>query len=174
MASPQTHGIITLFIWGILSVFGLVIKVTPWEFVSILFFGIGIDLDHLVSWSYLRDVPSRIKRGGGMPAKEAMISTCWLHLWPGLVLACLWVIISCCFDSSFRVYLPFVFWLVHLAVDYFEKNPSNPHLSFWYPFSQKKTFTKNGYPVKSPAEFIINSAIWMLIALVFLGIMIFK
>lgn len=178
MAAPQTHGLASIsiiFVFILLAVLGLAAKITFWEFISALFFGVGIDfLDHF-SLSYLKDIPARVKRGRGMPAKDVKILVPWLHLWPGLILVGIWTILFRILTPSFRIYLPFIFWVIHIVVDRFQKNLNyDPHRSFWYPFSKKTYIPKHGYPIKPASEFIIDSALWMAIAFVLLGLLILK
>ena len=180
MASPQTHGLISvslLSVFLVLAAAGLM-KLTLWEFTNALLWGVFIDLDHMVSKRYIRDlIPRILKRGGGMPAKNIELIS-WLHLWPGLILVIVWgVFFNLVFRNSplyLPFYFPFLFWSVHVIVDRFQKNPTYmPHKSFWWPFSKRTFIPKKGYPVKPPAEFIINSAIWMLIAFILLALLLF-
>ena len=150
-------------------------KITFWEYFSVFLWGVAIDFDHFLSWSYVKDLPARIKRGGGMPARDVKIPISWLHLWPGFVLVWLWGFAFHYFVSSFRLYIPFVFWLLHVVTDYFQKNLDyNPHRSPLYPFHKKTWVPKFGYPIKSPSEFILGDHIWMVISFILLGILILR
>ena len=177
MASPQTHGLFTVSILAVfllLSILGLAGEITLWEYFSAILWGVFIDLEHFFYWSYLKDLPSRIKRGGGMPSKQAQGKKAWLHMWPGLL-----VVIAFGFffhlvvASSFRWYFPLIFWAIHVLLDYFQNSPS---YSFFYPYHTREELRppKRSYPVKPPWEFMLSSAIWMIICFVLLGLLIFK
>jgi len=179
MAAPQTHGLVSfaiLAVFLLLAALGLTTGITFWEFVSTIIWGVLFDFcDHFTSWSYLKDIPARIKRGGGMPAKDVKIPISWMHLWPGFCLVWVWGFGFNFFDSSFRCYLPFIFWATHVVIDRFQKNLDyDPHRSFWYPIIKKTYIPKQGYPIKPPAEFIISSGIWMIISFLLLGLYLYR
>ncbi len=179
MASPQTHGAISLAIFGIfilLSALGLANKITFWEYVSAIIWGIFIDFDHFLNWKYVKDLLKRIKRGGGMPGEQIEQFVSWLHVFPGLVLVWVWGIAFHWFVPSFRIWFPFLFWAIHMTVDFLQKDPTGkfPHFSLLYPFDKKKYMPKHGYPVKPPWEFILDSFVLLLVALVLLGLLILK
>ena len=171
MAAPQTHGLITVILLGII---GWVSKISNWEFFSAILFGVGIDFfDHIWSKSYVKDILRRIREGGA-PADDVKIPISWLHLWPGFVLAWGWGTVFYFLDFDFAIYFPFLFWLAHVSVDKFQKDSKFPHRSFFYPLNRKKIIPKIGYPVKPVIEFVIGSLIWMAICFVLLGLLILK
>lgn len=177
MASPQTHGLFTVSILGIfliLSVFGLAGLISPLEYFSAILWGVFIDLEHFFHGSYLKDLPNRIKRGGGMVSKEAQGKKAWLHMWPGLLVVIIYGFFFCwVINPSFRWYFPLIFWAIHVLLDYFQNSPS---YSFFYPYPTKEELPppKWNYPVKPPWEFMLSGAIWMVICFVLLGLLIFK
>lgn len=181
--SPQSHGVVSLAIFGILillSALGLMGKISRAEYLSGIFWIIFVDIDHFIfkkGWKYFKDIPDRIfKRGGGGPADEVGHFPSWFHLWPGFILVWLWGFFFFLFiDSSFRFWFPFIFWLIHRTIDRFQKSDGRyPHYSFFYPLIKKLYYRKNGYPVKPPSEFIIDSTILLFVVLVLLGLLILK
>lgn len=171
MASPQTHGLITLLILFVFSLFG---KITSWEYLTAIFWGILIDIDHFTSLSYIKDLKRRIKEKGGLPANNVKFSREWLHKWPGLLAAFGCGATLSLIMNDFRFYLPVIVLITHLIVDYFQGIPYHLRQSFWYPFRKTATVPSEKflYPVKPPREFIITSGLWMLASLILLGILI--
>lgn len=177
MASPQTHGLFTVSILIVflgLSVFGLTGEVIFWEYLSAILWGVFIDLEHFLSPSYLKDLPKRIKRGGGMPSEKAQHKKVWFHMWPGVPAVIAYgLFFHLIINPSFRWWLPVIAWLLHVIIDQFQKSP---RYSFFYPYPTKKEIpapTWTIYPVKPPWEFMLNGAIWMLIGFVLLGLLLF-
>lgn len=178
MASPMTHGIPTFLILAIflvLAVFGATGKINVWDFAAALIFGIGIDvLDHFTSLSYIKDMIRRLKEGGG-PKKGVKIPICWLHLWPGTILAMAWGVTTHYLFSAL-IYFPILMLAIHVRIDYFQKqtDKENPHYHYFYPFIKKTWTSEKGYPIKPVSEFILTSAFWMMISFILLGILIFR
>lgn len=176
MAAPQTHGLIDLVVFGIfilLSALGLAGKISLAEYLSGIFWGMMIDLDHLLYWKYVKDIPARIfKRGGGGPADDIKPFPSWLHLWPGLILVLAWGFFFHSINSSFRVWFPFVFWLIHRTIDRFQRSDGKyPHYPLLYPIIKKLFYRKRGYSIKSPAEFILDSTILLFTCFILLGLL---
>jgi len=173
MAAPQTHGTVTVIIFMGLSALGLIGKITIWEYLSVIFWGFLIDLDHLISWKYVKDLPDRIfKRGGGAPQEGADFVS-WLHIWPGLLLVWAWGFVFNNLFPGFKIWLPFPFWLIHIIIDYFQRSDGKfPHYHFLYPLIKRKYFRKKGYPIKVPAEFIIGGFILLIICFAVLGFLV--
>jgi len=182
MAAPQTHGVIDLTIFGIfilLSALGLAGKITFWEYLSGICWGVIIDFDHFLSkkgLKYLKDIPARVfKRGGGPPAEDVGNFPSLLHLWPGFILVWVWGILFHLINPPFRIWFPFVFWLAHNVVEYYQRSDGKyPHYHILYPFIKKLYYREKGYPIKPPAEFILDSTILLVICLVLLGLQILK
>jgi len=173
MASPQTHGIITLLLLVIINFFH---KITGWEFISGIVFGVGIDfMDHFWNKKWSKDLIRRIKQGGGAPLESVGSTISWLHLWPGFLFVWGWGIIFTYILPQFCFYLPFVFWYSHWQIDRFQKQEEyDLHYHFLWPFVKKRFNYKWGYPIKPPIEFILNSALWTIIGFVLLGICFFR
>jgi len=180
MAAPQTHAVMDLLLVGILALLaalGVFHKITLWEYLSVIFWGFLIDFDHLLSWSWVKDLPNRIfKRGGGAPKAGLKAFPSWLHLWPGFILVWLWgIVVVRFFEPTFRLWLPFVFWSIHVVIDYYQRSEGvAPHLHFFYPFNKKLYYREKGYPIKRPVEFILDSFILALVCLVLVGFIIAK
>jgi len=183
MAASQTHGLIDLGIFGIfilLSALGLTGKITFWEYVSGIFWGVLIDFDHFISkkgLKYLKDIPDRIfKRGGGGPSEDIGNFPCLFHLLPGFIIVWLWGLAFHHFSHSpFRFWFPFVFWAVHTIIDYLQRSDGKyPHYHILYPFVKKLIYQKKGYPIKSPAEFIVVSTVFLVVVYVLFGLLILR
>lgn len=181
MASPMTHGLIGMGALGgllVLVVLSLFSRPNIWEYVSVFIWTVGFDfVDPFFSKSYLKDLWNRIfERGGGPPAEHVKLMVPWFHVLPGLVSVWiysigLYIVVIFVFNSSFRIWLPFVFWALHVLVDHFQRDTKQ--YSPFYPLHKKTWRTKKGYPIKPPAEFIFNSFIWMMISFVLLGLLLF-
>lgn len=171
MAAPQTHFVVA---FGLQVAVAALLKKTFsfGELAIIYFFGFGLDfVDHFTSPSYVKDIfQVRLKRffkGGdvGVPSENVKIPVCWLHLWPGLLLA---IISGFVFFGKYY-YIPFMFWCWHLGIDNFQKNDGNyPYYPVLYPFSPKKVgdqAKRRGYPVKSRIEVIVSTILALFIIL---------
>lgn len=160
MATPQAHGVLTILALIIFRFFG---KITYWEYVFALIWGMGIDIDHFFvwSWDYWKNVCRRICNG--QPETNDKHPASWLHLWPGMILVLFfgWFLARWRFG---RWYLPFVFWLSHAGFDFLQKSE---HAYFWYPLITKKLWEpKWGYPNKSPKESVLCCLILIVVSFV--------
>jgi hypothetical protein len=172
MASPQTHGLVTVITLLVLQAIGKSISTA--ELWLAIGFGVAIDIDHFTSWDFVKDSFHRIKTGGA-PDKGVKIPIPWLHLWPGLILAVLTGSIVYVIQPAIVFYWPLVFWTIHRLIDYGQKNEEYyPHYHLLYP-SYKGTWSiKWGYPAKPPVEFIIGSHVWMVVAIILFALLIAK
>lgn len=160
MATPQAHGILTILA---LIIFRFFDKITYWEYVSALIWGMGIDVDHFFvwSWSYWKNVCRRVCNGE--PENDSRHPASWLHLWPGVILVLFYSWLSARWQSPFRFYLPFVFWFVHVGFDFLQKSE---HPYPWYPLTKKFWQPKWGYPNKSPKESRLCCLVFMVLVFV--------
>ena len=170
MAAPQTHFVIT---WAIFRVFTWIFGITfsTWETVSIFFWGFFIDFDHFISPEFVRDlfkvrIPNLLHGKGGEPSPGTKQFASWMHLWPGFVLSVLWGLISFKIDISFRWWLPLFFLSIHYwGIDRWQISLPymSDYLSFLYPFKKRGYRRLRGHPVKSRAEIIVATALFLLI-----------
>lgn len=165
MALPTSHGLVVLVGLGAMSLTG---DVSGVEFIAAGTCGVLTDTDHMGS-GYLKDLVPRIRRGGGVASRDFKFPTCWFHLWPGLILSVVMGIVLHYLDPSFRIYLPFLFWMSHMVVDEFEKQPDwSEHKHFFYPLSIfliPKEISKKLeiYSPKTFAEVAISCAVYAVI-----------
>lgn len=168
MASPQTHGLASVGLLGLLAFFK---QITMIDFLSMVIFGILIDFDHFLSKSYIKDfISRRLKKGEGNLSDMKIIETVkeWGHKWPGIIIALAFGYLAYGTATNLGFYLPLIFLAAHVLIDYFQDTPRR---SFWYPM--KKGFLPppaRTYPCKPPQEFMITSGLWMLVSLILLGI----
>jgi len=179
--APQTHGLITLMIVGIFvlaSALGLTKQVSLLEYVSILIWGVGIDIDHFLNANgkaYFKDVLRRSKKGGGKISGDIKSLICIFHIWPGLVMVWMWGFGMRYFFRDFRPWIPFVFWAIHVIIDRFQNTPEFTfgHINFFYPFLKKEKRVEKGYPMKPPWEFILDATLAILALFVLVGAALF-
>lgn len=167
MAAPQTHLCTTFSIRALLTfVFGLAFSKT--ELFLIYFWGCGLDfVDHFTSSSFTKDVffvriPRFLKGGAvGAPSDGVKNPTCWLHVWPGAILA---GISGWFFFPLTLCWVPIFFWLQHIVVDWGQENYGGwPEIPFFYPAVQKRWVKKGGYPVKARSEVLVSTALAALV-----------
>lgn len=163
MATPQAHGLLTILTLIIFRFFG---KITFCEYLSALIWGMGIDVDHFFvwSWDYWKNVCRRICNG--QPENHSKHPASWLHLWPGMILVFFFGYSLARWQSSFRWYLPLVFWLSHAGFDFLQKSE---HPYPWYPLIKRFWEPRWGYPNKSPHEIKVCCAL-----LIVLGFLLFS
>lgn len=159
MAAPQTHFAITGLI-QIFLMFVLNIKFNFWEWTTFWIWGVGIDIDHLTSWSYVKDVFTtrfpRLLKGGdfGEPSSNVRIPIGYFHIWtvtPFILIYLGFFYFVLQIDVAFWIiFLP---WFIHWTIDRFQKSDE---ISFFYPWRDKQK-RKWGYPVKSRKEMIIST-----------------
>lgn len=167
MAAPQTHLCTTFAVRTLLTLaFGMVFSKT--ELFLVYFWGCGLDfIDHFTSPEFAKDVffvriPRFFKGGAvGAPSEGIEIPTCWLHIWPGAILS-----LTCglVFFPLALSWIPFLFWLQHIVIDWGQKNEGNwPEIPFLYPVMQKRWVKKRGYPIKARTEILISTILAALV-----------
>jgi hypothetical protein len=127
-------------------------------------------IDHFTSPSFARDVffvriPRFFKGGAvGAPSKGVEIPTCWLHLWPGLILS---VVCGLIFFPRMLWWVPIFFWFQHKLLDDFQKNDgSYPDAPFFYPLMKKRRRLRNGYSIKPRSEILVSTALALVVVLI--------
>jgi hypothetical protein len=161
VAAPQTHFVVTWVVFRIFTwIFGITFSV--WETVSIFFWGFFIDFDHFLNPEFVKDVlkvriPKLLHGRGGEPSPGIKGAPCWMHLWPGFILAIIWGLGSHGVDESFRWWLPIFFLSVHCwGIDRWQISLSYmpDYLSFLHPLKKRGYRRRRGYPVKARAEIL--------------------
>jgi len=169
MAAPMTHFDIT-FVFRAILLFAFGMEFSVFQLVLIYFWGSAMDFaDHFTSPSYVADIISvripRFLKGGdiGKPSAGIEIPPCWLHIWPGLILA---VLCGLFFPLKYS-WVPFFFWLQHKLVDDAQENDGNyPKIPLFYPFQKKRWVIEKGlYPVKIRKEILVSTALMFFVCL---------
>lgn len=163
MAAPQTHFVITWAIWRLIfPLIGISISMWSKEFFALFFFGVVIDIDHFFAPAYVKDlflvrIPRMLKGGAiGSPSEGIKGPKCWLHIWPGFLLACVCSAIFCLMHSTL-FYVPVLFYAIHYwGIDRWQISEPHmePYRSFLHPLKKKGYIRKKGYLIKTNAEVI--------------------
>jgi len=125
----------------------------------------GIDFDHYSSWLFIKDAAARIF-GPGVRNPGLIWPACWLHRWPGAILALALGLAGVVLKrwTGFKAwYLPFLAWASHYFLDALEARPGGTRdLSFFYPWIKHSMISFGFIPKKTPAE-IIGSSVCLIV-----------